>query len=85
MDIHPRTALRAGVAFSVLLASFVLPRALPAAQPQPGTGKPAPLELKEPASARPWHRYRVDSQGSSWPQTDWSDYSDVAHLDRTPP
>jgi len=43
----------------------------------------APLETQRPASARPWQRYRVDSQGSSWPQTNWKDYSSVDHLDVT--
>jgi sulfur-oxidizing protein SoxA len=38
----------------------------------------APLELKKPASARPWQRYKVDSQGSSWPQTDWRDFNNLA-------
>lgn len=38
----------------------------------------APLELKKPASSRPWQRYKVDSQGSSWPQTDWRGFNNLA-------
>ena len=49
------------------------------------TATVVPLDLSEAASARPWQRYRVDSQGSSWPQTDWSGYSNLRHPDRTPP
>lgn len=38
----------------------------------------APLELEKPAAARPWQRYKVDSQGSSWPQTDWREFNNLA-------
>ena len=85
MHPHTRTALRAGVAFSALAVMAAVPLWAGAAERQPTAVKAAPLELKDPASARPWHRYRVDSQGSSWPQTDWGDYSNVANLHRTPP
>ena len=30
--------------------------------------QPAPLEIRRAAAAQPWQRYKVDSQGSSWPQ-----------------
>ena len=42
--------------------------------------KIAPLEVKKPASAQPWQRYKVDSQGSTWPQTDWSSFSTLAAI-----
>ena len=44
-----------------------------------------PLELTKPASARPWHRYKVDSQGSSWPQTDWHNFNNLAADKVSPP
>jgi sulfur-oxidizing protein SoxA len=37
--------------------------------------RPAPLETLRPAAQMPWQRQKVDSQGSSWPQADWADYS----------
>ena len=46
---------------------------------------PAPLEIRRPASAQPWHRYKVDSQGSSWPQADWSSYSTLTRVATAPP
>ena len=45
----------------------------------------APLEIKRPASPQPWHRYKVDSQGSSWPQGDWNAYSTLARIATAPP
>ena len=47
--------------------------------------KPAPLELKRPASPQPWHRYKVDTQGSAWPQGDWAAYSTLARIVTPPP
>jgi L-cysteine S-thiosulfotransferase len=44
----------------------------------------APLETSKPASPQPWQRYKVDSQGSTWPQADWSDFSTLTK-ERTPP
>ena len=55
-----------------------------AAQPPHATAK-APLELKKPASVRPWQRYKVDSQGSTWPQTEWREFSNLAHANLSPP
>ena len=59
------------------------PLGLLAAAPAPGAEKiaaqvAAPLELKQPASARPWQRYKVDSQGSAWPQTEWREFNNLA-------
>lgn len=34
----------------------------------------APMELKQPASVRPWTRY------SGWPATDWKDYNTLAQI-----
>jgi len=47
--------------------------------------KAAALELAQPASPQPWHRYKVDSQGSTWPQADWRDYSTLASVATPPP
>lgn len=44
----------------------------------------APLELTQPASARPWHRYKVDSQGSSWPQTEWRKFNNLVRAGVSP-
>jgi sulfur-oxidizing protein SoxA len=44
-----------------------------------------PLELKKSAAARPWQRYKVDSQGSSWPQTDWREFNSLAVNNVSPP
>jgi len=85
MHTPTRTALGAGVALCVLAAGAALSIPAQAAESRAGAREAAPLETQQPASARPWHRYRVDSQGSRWPQTDWSAYSNVADLDRTPP
>lgn len=46
---------------------------------------PVPIELKLPASPQPWQRYKVDSQGSSWPQADWSAYSTLNKISTAPP
>jgi sulfur-oxidizing protein SoxA len=46
--------------------------------------RPAPLEIVRPAVQLPWQRQKVDSQGSSWPQSDWADYSTLAKS-LTPP
>ena len=35
----------------------------------------APLELLRSAAPPSWQRQKVDSQGSSWPQTDWAGYN----------
>jgi L-cysteine S-thiosulfotransferase len=40
-----------------------------------GAKAPAPLDLGPSAAPVPWQRYRVDSQGSAWPQADWKEYS----------
>jgi sulfur-oxidizing protein SoxA len=94
MQTDPRTPLRALPVFTRLRALPVFPAlvaalalALPVqgAQPKSVAKHVAPLETRQPASARPWHRYQVDSQGSRWPQTDWSAYSNVANLHRSPP
>lgn len=45
----------------------------------------APLEIKRPAAPLPWQRYKVDAQGSSWPQADWSGYSTLARVATKPP
>ena len=45
----------------------------------------APLEIKNPAAPQPWQRYKVDSQGSTWPQADWSAYSTLAMTVTQPP
>ena len=52
---------------------------------EPSARQPAPLELKQPASARPWHRYKVDSQGSAWPQTEWRNFNNLANLNVSAP
>jgi sulfur-oxidizing protein SoxA len=49
------------------------------------TARIAPLELDKPASARPWQRYKVDSQGSAWPQTDWREFNNLANGALSPP
>ena len=46
--------------------------------------KAAPLEITRSAAPPGWHRQIVDSQGSSWPQTDWSGFSTLAKA-VTPP
>ena len=38
----------------------------------------APLELSRSAAPQSWQRQKVDSQGSTWPQTDWAGYSTLA-------
>ena len=48
------------------------------------SNKVAPLELLRPA-APGWQRQKVDSQGSSWPQTDWAGYSTLAATLTPPP
>jgi sulfur-oxidizing protein SoxA len=58
----------------------------PAFSAQPANARTAaPLELKKPASVRPWQRYKVDSQGSSWPQTKWGEFSNLANANMSPP
>ncbi len=58
----------------------------PALSAQPATARSAaPLELEKPASARPWQRYKVDSQGSSWPQTQWNNFTNLANAGVSPP
>jgi sulfur-oxidizing protein SoxA len=52
---------------------------------QSPTRNTAPLELKKPAAARPWQRYKVDSQGSTWPQTDWREFNNLAAGNVSPP
>jgi sulfur-oxidizing protein SoxA len=42
--------------------------------------QPAPLELKRSAAPAAWQRQKVDSQGSSWPQTDWAGYTTLANV-----
>jgi len=44
-----------------------------------------PLEVDKPASIRPWYRYKVDSQGSTWPQTDWKGFNSIALGNASPP
>ncbi len=56
-----------------------------AAKFQAASRKLAPLELKQPASPQPWLRYKVDSQGSSWPQADWTAYSTLTKVATPPP
>jgi sulfur-oxidizing protein SoxA len=67
-----------------LAASLPLVLGLAAFQAQPTTAASksaaAPLELKKSASPQPWQRYKVDSQGSTWPQADWVDYSTLETL-----
>ena len=63
------------IKFALALSSLAM--AMPAALIVMVTADPAlgaastaaPLELKKPAAARPWQRYKVDSQGSSWPSS----------------
>ncbi|MEO7728118.1 MAG: sulfur oxidation c-type cytochrome SoxX, partial [Burkholderiales bacterium] len=45
----------------------------------------APLELKKPATTQPWQRYKVDSQGSTWPQTDWRAFNNLSAAGVSPP
>ena len=45
----------------------------------------APLEIVRPAAPAGWQRQKVDSQGSSWPQTDWAGYSTLANALTPPP
>jgi sulfur-oxidizing protein SoxA len=45
---------------------------------------PAPLELVRSAAPASWQRQKVDSQGSSWPQTNWAGYNTLTTL-ATPP
>ena len=87
MQIHPRTTLRALAVMSALVGAAALSSSANDAQAQSNTKRAAlaPLETKQPASVRPWKRYQVDSQGNRWPQTDWSEYSNVANLGLTPP
>jgi len=78
-----KAALCAAASFAVIVC-VPQPRAAAAdkaAAPRP----PVPLETKLPASERPWQRYRTDSQGSIWPQTDWAEFSNVARPNATPP
>ena len=50
----------------------------------PRTKQAAPLELARSAAPVLWQRQKVDSQGSSWPQTDWAAFSTLAAVS-TPP
>lgn len=45
---------------------------------------PAPIEIVRSAVQQPWRRQKVDSQGSSWPQADWADYTTLTTT-LTPP
>ncbi|MDB5812743.1 MAG: cytochrome c [Betaproteobacteria bacterium] len=67
-----RIAILANIA--ILIPTFFAAATAAAQSPN----QAAPLELKKPASPQPWARYKVDSQGSSWPQTDWSAFSNIA-------
>jgi L-cysteine S-thiosulfotransferase len=84
---NPHAATRAAPAATIFLPDWLaalLMLALAclapvAAEATPTSGKIAPLELQRSA-APGWQRQRVDSQGSSWPQTDWTGYSTVAAI-----
>ena len=79
--------------FSRAARSLVLCGVLPAAFLAGGSAtgaeqsaaRNAPLELAKPAAARPWQRYKVDSQGSTWPQTDWREFNNLAAGGISPP
>lgn len=80
-----RTVHLAGCALW-LLSGMVL-CSPPAAAGQEATARikaQAPLELTRSAAPAAWQRQKVDSQGSSWPQTDWAGYSTLVTL-ATPP
>jgi L-cysteine S-thiosulfotransferase len=68
--------IRAQVAMQVALVSVLTTGGAFGAAPSPSKTI-APLELSKPASARPWQRYKVDSQGSAWPQTDWRNFNNL--------
>lgn len=71
-------------AVAILLAISFAPAATVAADASKSRPQ-APLEIRKPAAAQPWQRYKVDSQGSSWPQADWGDYSTLAKARTLPP
>mgnify|MGYP003339768288 CR=1 FL=1 len=72
----PSAHRRAAAACALLFATAGY-----AAQP---AGKLAPLELTKPAAERPWVRYKVDSQGSTWPQTDWRNFNNLVRTGVSP-
>src|SRR4051794_31186025 len=70
-------AVQAAVCLSIVAApSF--------AQQKSAQTRAVPLEVTKPASARPWTRYKVDSQGSSWPQTEWRNFDNLARAGVSP-
>ncbi len=74
-----------GLITAALAAAFIVITAGAAVGAQQTSARAAtPLELKMPASARPWNRYKVDSQGSTWPQTDWHNFNNLATADVSP-
>ena len=84
-----RVAVRANfgrrLAIAVQAALCLTIGAVPSfAQQKTANSGAAPLELAKPASARPWARYKVDSQGSSWPQTMWSSFDNLARAGVSP-
>ena len=81
------TAIATRAARHALAAQFVIVTIAAsgsAAGAPPVAAQAAPLELEKPASVRPWHRYKVDSQGSAWPQTDWRDFNSLANGAKSP-
>lgn len=73
----PSTPRRAAAVCALLFAATAAHAAPPAA-------KAAPLELTKPAAERPWVRYKVDSQGSTWPQTDWRNFDNLVRTGVSP-
>ena len=78
------TAARAAaMAFGALLTTATLVPLHCAAATATGA-RSAPLELVK-SGAPGWQRQKVDSQGSSWPQANWSDYSTLTAIVTAPP
>jgi L-cysteine S-thiosulfotransferase len=67
------------VSLSTLLGALML-AAVPAdsTAQQKKARAAAPMELAQPASERPWTRYR------GWPATDWKDYNTLAKIASPP-
>ena len=68
--LHPLTAAR--VSILALLGAMAFVVAFSDTQAAQKTAAAVPLELTQPASARPWIRY------NGWPDTDWKEYNTLA-------
>lgn len=82
--VATRTCLFSAITMIVIGSMPVVATAADAAG-SAGVKPPAPLEIRKPAAPQPWQRYKVDSQGSSWPQADWGAYSTLAKITTPPP